>query len=212
MTDKNDFLLLVSQTIRHEVANILFVAGGNLALYNEEQNPKRLETIRKSLEELDSLMNLWKDLELIGEDDFWQDLESLLMRTIIVKSSVKIMFEVPEVKIKANGLFGLVFTNFIENTIKYSGKSFPCVKIWAEEEKDGNLLIVYEDDGVGISELEKDIIFNKGYGKNTGLGLFFIKEIVEMIGGTVKETGTNGVRFEVRVPECNFRTTYNKML
>lgn len=205
MKSEEEFLLLASQTIRHEVANSLCVASGNLGIYREEQDLKRLNNIEKSLNNINALMNLWKDLDSIGEEHFWQDLESLLMRSSITSSSVKLKIEVPEVKVNANGLFLLVFENFIENTIKYSKKEFPNIKIFAEIE-DKELLIVYEDDGVGIPVSEKERIFNKGYGKNTGLGLFFVKEIVKMIEGTVVENGTNGVRFEIRIPEKNFRS------
>ena len=204
MTSKSEFLLLVSQSIRHEVANSLFIAGGNLAIYEDDQEPKRLENVEKSLDDINDLMGLWKDLDAIGEEQFWQDLESLLMRSIN-GYSVKIKIEVPEVKINANGLFLLVFENFIGNTMKYSKKEFPNVKIGAKVE-DKELLIVYEDDGVGVPLNEKERIFKKGYGHGTGLGLFFVREIVNMIEGTVIENGTNGVRFEIRIPERNFES------
>ncbi len=34
------------------------------------------------------------------------------------------------------------------------------------------IAIVYEDDGIGMHETNKERIFEKGFGKNTGLGLF----------------------------------------
>ncbi|MFA5755375.1 MAG: hypothetical protein WC909_03440, partial [Candidatus Paceibacterota bacterium] len=154
MTSKSEFLLLVSQSIRHEVANSLCIASGNIDLYVEKHDPKRLENVEKSLDDINDLMGLWKDLDAIGEEQFWQDLESLLMRSIN-GYSVKIKIEVPEVKINANGLFLLVFENFIGNTMKYSKKEFPNVKIGAKVE-DKELLIVYEDDGVGVPLNEKE--------------------------------------------------------
>jgi len=41
----------------------------------------------------------------------------------------------------------------------------------------GGAEIVVSDDGKGISVMEKEKIFKKGYGKHTGLGLYLVKEI-----------------------------------
>jgi signal transduction histidine kinase len=42
----------------------------------------------------------------------------------------------------------------------------------------------------------------RGFGKNTGLGLFFSREILSITGISITETGVYGVgaRFEIRVP------------
>jgi len=70
-----------------------------------------------------------------------------------------------------------------------------------------DLIIVYEDDGVGIPPEEKEKIFRKGFGKHTGLGMFLIKEILAITGMTIREVGTygQGVQFEIRVPSDRFR-------
>ena len=45
---------------------------------------------------------------------------------------------------------------------------------------------------MGIHEEEKQKIFGKGFGKNTGLGLFLSNEILTISGFTIKESGTYG--------------------
>lgn len=69
------------------------------------------------------------------------------------------------------------------------------------------MLIVYEDDGVGISAEDKQNLFKKGFGKNTGLGLFLIRKILAITSITITETGQpgKGVRFEVLVPPGAWR-------
>jgi len=54
---------------------------------------------------------------------------------------------------------------------------------------------------------EKEKIFNQGYGKNTGLGLFLSREILALTGMTIRETGTpgKGARFEILVPIGAYR-------
>ncbi len=68
-------------------------------------------------------------------------------------------------------------------------------------------MIWYEDDGGGIATEEKEKVFEKGFGKNTGLGLFLIREILSITGITIIETGEPGVgvRFEIIVPPGKFR-------
>jgi signal transduction histidine kinase len=66
---------------------------------------------------------------------------------------------------------------------------------------------VCEDDGNGILAEEKEMIFERGYGKNTGMGLFLAREILDITGITIRETGEpgKGARFEMTVPEGAYR-------
>ena len=75
------------------------------------------------------------------------------------------------------------------------------------ESKD-KLTIIYEDNGRGVSDDEKEKIFMRGYGKNTGYGLFLIREIVSITGCTITERGISGegARFEIEVPKVGFGT------
>ena len=66
---------------------------------------------------------------------------------------------------------------------------------------------MYEDDGVGISREDKPHLFQKGFGKNTGLGLFLSQEILAITGLTIQETGEpgKGVRFVIGIPKEGYR-------
>jgi sensor histidine kinase regulating citrate/malate metabolism len=74
-------------------------------------------------------------------------------------------------------------------------------------------VIVYEDDGIGISDKIRTVLFKRGKGKNTGYGMFLIREILTITGFSIAETGESGkgARFEIVVPECSFRETDKKM-
>jgi hypothetical protein len=58
-------------------------------------------------------------------------------------------------------------------------------------------------------ESEKEKIFECGYGKNSGLGLFLAREILAITNMTIRETGTpgTGVQFEIVVPREGYRRT-----
>ena len=69
------------------------------------------------------------------------------------------------------------------------------------------LNLIFEDDGAGIPKNENEKIFQRGFGKNTGLGLFLCREILSITGITIKETGEpgKGARFEIFVPQGFYR-------
>ncbi|MEI7434508.1 MAG: hypothetical protein WCJ93_09690 [Methanomicrobiales archaeon] len=56
-------------------------------------------------------------------------------------------------------------------------------------------------------EDEKEKIFERGYGKNTGLGLALSREILDITGITITETGVpgKGARFEMLVTKGAWR-------
>jgi signal transduction histidine kinase len=62
---------------------------------------------------------------------------------------------------------------------------------------------------VGISAEDKKKLFQRGFGKHTGLGLFLTREILAITGITITETGVfgEGVRFEMIVPAGGYRFT-----
>ena len=82
------------------------------------------------------------------------------------------------------------------------------IRVTANEGKAG-LTLVVEDDGIGIPENDKVRIFTHGFGKNTGLGLFLVREILSITGITIKETGEpgTGAWFEMTIPNGTYRLT-----
>jgi len=66
-----------------------------------------------------------------------------------------------------------------------------------------------EDNGNGIAPEDRVHLFTKGFGKNTGLGLFLSREILSITNMEIRETGTygKGARFEIIVPKGSYRMT-----
>jgi signal transduction histidine kinase len=94
----------------------------------------------------------------------------------------------------------------IDNALKYGGDRMKMIRV-SSQESDRGLTIVCEDDGVGISAEDKKRLFTRGFGKNTGLGLFLSREILTITGITIIENGTpgKGARFEIAVPKGTWR-------
>jgi PAS domain S-box-containing protein len=94
-----------------------------------------------------------------------------------------------------------IFHNLIDNSLKY-GKNLTLIKIYAEH-SDGDLRLIYEDNGGGIDTETKGNLFQKGAGKGTGLGLYLIQRICDIYGWTINEEGISGVgvRFVLSIPQ-----------
>ncbi len=75
-------------------------------------------------------------------------------------------------------------------------------------------MLTIEDDGTGVPEYDKEKIFSRGFGRNTGLGLFLAREILSTTGMTITETGTyqKGARFEIRVQKGAYRFLPQEMI
>jgi signal transduction histidine kinase len=98
-----------------------------------------------------------------------------------------------------------VFYNLIHNALRHGEHvtriTFSCTR------SDDNLIISCEDNGIGIGLQNKEQIFKKDFGKDSGLGLFLIREILSITGITIQETGEpgKGARFEILVPREMYR-------
>ena len=88
----------------------------------------------------------------------------------------------------ADPLLEKVFFNLMENVLRH-GPGTSAVRLSYREQPDGLVLFV-EDNGPGIPQEEKHMIFDRGYGKDTGLGLFLVREILSITGMTIRESGT----------------------
>jgi signal transduction histidine kinase len=71
-----------------------------------------------------------------------------------------------------------------------------------------DLLLEFSDDGKGVPVDKKQLIFEMGFGSNTGLGLFLSRAILGMTGIGISEAGRpgRGARFIIRVPPSRFRS------
>lgn len=107
--------------------------------------------------------------------------------------------------------FSNVMDNLIENAIKYTVNSTVIIYIQITDTTDG-LIIAVQDNGIGISSMDKKRIFDKFYRvkrdetKNKvgfGLGLTYVKSIIEAHGGniTVNSNLNEGSEFIITLKE-----------
>ena len=98
----------------------------------------------------------------------------------------------------------------MDNSLRY-GEHVTAICISGQITAAG-LVLVYEDDGVGIPENKKEKIFNRVVDRKSGIGLFLVREILSITGITIKENGTpgKGARFEISVPKSGYRIDLEK--
>jgi PAS domain S-box-containing protein len=208
----NKKLTLLAEITRHDIRNKLTVLGGYLELFTDHPpEPQhsmyltKLKTAVKMITENIEFTKLYQDLGVV--EPKWQNVTDLFYRVCIHIDIRKIRFEAPAdgLEIFADPLLERVFYNIVENAVEH-GDRVSVVRLFSEESSDG-LLIRIEDDGIGIPVHDKEMIFERGFGKNTGLGLFLSREILSITNISIKEAGEfqHGARFEINVPKGVYR-------
>lgn len=213
----NAKLTLLNIITRHDILNTVTA----LLLYIEllKEDPKddtqketlgKVELLAQAIKRQIEFTKIYQDIGI--EAPQWQSVAHLISRMSesFAPHEVTIRSDIENLEVYADPLFENVIHNLIDNSLRHGGG---VSSIWMTSLQDENgMKIVYEDNGQGIPAKEKEDIFKRGYGKNTGFGLFLSREILAITGLTIKETGTfgKGARFEIRLPHGCFRISHKE--
>ena len=221
---KTNFLSMMSHDLKTPIARI----QGMTDVVLHDSNPlsprqkEALSTLSKSSQELldfvSSILNLGRieskelKLHLASRDpnalvsEVAEKLEYLARsKNISVKTELEPVFSLK----MDSDLMKQVFSNLIENAIKYSPENTSI--LITTEEVDGRVVIQVSDQGQGIPEDELPYLFEKFYRsknaksssiKGSGLGLYLAKYFVELHRGsiTVDSQPGEGSTFIVELP------------
>ncbi|MFA5237266.1 MAG: HAMP domain-containing sensor histidine kinase [Methanoregula sp.] len=205
-------LSLLKSIICHDILNQLTALYAILSLSEmQDTTPEMKEYIRKEQKIAETMQGQLRFMRDFQEAEMkapvWQVLGAVIRQVTDQVSLPNIAMDcrVGRIEIYADPLLECVFYNLLANSLMH-GERVSAIAIHARETA-GDLAIVYEDNGCGIGSLEKEKIFLKGYGKNTGLGLYLIREILTINGMTIEETGEPGMgaRFVIHVPGGLYR-------
>jgi PAS domain S-box-containing protein len=208
----NRKLGLLNSITRHDITNQITILRGNLELLRmkigDPEALARLDKIDRSSQIILDQIRFTKEYQDMGSSaPHWQNLAQILRDNQSVREvkDLRISDRAASLSLYADTMLPKVFSNLIENTVRYAGKP-SSVRIDCES-TDTGLNLIFEDTGPGIPKSDKERIFEKGFGKGTGLGLFLSREILAITGMTIRETGVEGrgVRFEISVPVQMFR-------
>jgi len=217
-----------SSDASHELRTPLTVLKGQseLALGKERKPEEYQEVISSNLEEVQYMSKVLEDLFLLSKSDENQialDCESVDLKSLIeeVCKHAEIIASEKNIKIVIAYLEGLqvygdpvrlrqMVWNVVVNGIKYTQQGGE-VKISVRGKGDG-VLIIIQDNGIGISEEDLPLIFNRFYRVDkarsrqeggTGLGLSICKFIVDAHKGSIdiESKLDEGTKFKITLPK-----------
>ena len=210
----NQKLNLLNSITRHDILNQLLALKGYLELSNDFQNdPGKqrdiIEKAKKAADTIEHQIRFTRDYQEMGvKAAIWQDINLCILRSkgILPLERFTIETSGTDYEIFADPLFEKVFYNLFENTIRHGGDRARTIRVDAHESDEG-LVIVYTDDGAGISDEVRNSLFEQRTGAQKGLGMFLARQILAITGITINETGIHGkgARFEIRVPRGGYR-------
>jgi PAS domain S-box-containing protein len=202
-------LSLLSSITRHDILNNITVIRGFLGLATARSDTPVMTSFLERINEKTKLVQSQIEFTRIYQDlgshePQWQDIHTIFVKTP-PPSGITVSDTCSGIEINADLMLEKVFFNLIENSVRHGGQ-LSEITLTAQEHG-AQLVIRYQDDGAGIPAKEKDVIFTQGYGKNTGFGLFLVREILAITGIAIRETGTfgRGASFDIIVPEGKYR-------
>ena len=206
-------LHLLTGITRHDISNQLTTLNGYIGFLHKKVTDPSAEPyfshITEASRQINAMISFTKEYEKIGvHAPVWQApaavmgdaAKGILPGQIILKNDLS-----PTLEVFADPLIVKVFYNLLDNSIRHGQR---VTEITVSSRRSGeDMVVVWEDDGIGIEKDDKERIFERGFGKHTGLGMFLVREILSLTGITIRETGEPfvGARFEMVIPRGAYR-------
>lgn len=208
LDDKNKFISLVAHDIKSPLSSVKALMGILVDEYDTMDDTEKKEIVVSLHESIESQYSFVDDLLKWGQ----LQLNRVELHKVLVTPEHIIKSIISVLKLNAsNKSISLdseiktdkkifadathvenVISNLVSNAIKFSPKDGSIVI--AAESADDMIVISVKDNGVGMSDSEKDKLFKKNIihttlgtndEKGTGLGLLLTKEMVEKNGGQI---------------------------
>jgi len=206
-------LSLMSDITYQDIQNKVTAARGFVEL---GQNASSEQARRQYLERCTETLNTIQ--ALIFKTKAYQQMGIYQLRWIPVEPAIRMQFsllslsrpvalacDVHGLEIYADPLIDQVLYNLCLNAVTH-GERTTRISFGYHETADG-LVVVCEDDGIGITPEQKPHIFDRVVGGVGKFHLFFVREFLTMYGMKITENGIagKGARFEISVPKGSYR-------
>ncbi len=204
----NERISLLTRLTRHDIANMVHALHGYLTLMKEQKgcavDESSLDSSMVLVERIIKTLDLSREYQEMGPGKpCWQVLEDVVRTTAqdILPDEINLETDLAGVGIFADQLFSKVIYNLFDNAVRHGG-TITRIRVTKQAVPGSTMVILFEDDGEGIADEEKELIFRYGFGRNTGLGLALSRDILSVTGMTIRETGKKGIgaSFEIHVP------------
>ncbi len=222
---RNDELDAYAHTVAHDLSSSLTGIVGYSELLIDPQNEFSKEEIDSFLQRIAKdgrkMTSIIKELLLFASMKKEEvDVSEVKMKEVIESACQRLKYQIEEesaqieisepiLNCKGYALWiEEVWLNYISNAIKYGGTS-PKIKIYSSKSENGFIKYSVKDEGEGISDELKTIIFNEKdrnkdkLTKGFGLGLSIVKRILEKLDGyaTVESETGEGSTFSFYLKE-----------
>lgn len=220
LEEQRDNLEILNQVVRHDIRNDMTVVRGRANLLEEHIDEGHagwddLRAVQKSTESAIELTKTARDLAktmLSTEADVEPVRLDQYLRTPI--ENARSAFEnavitvddgLSDVRVRGNELLEAVFRNLIQNAVVHNDTDTPTVHV-SMTRADGTVTVAIADNGPGIPDNRKEMIFGKGEtgldSSGTGVGLYLVETLVEQYGGDVwiEDNDPKGAVFLVELP------------
>jgi PAS domain S-box-containing protein len=208
-------LNLLSTVTRHDMMNKFTGLLVYADLAKIQSDPEKITLYLQKIDEIARMIQkeiaFTHDYQEMGmKSPVWQDLSRCITdaKSQVDMRGVAVTEGCTGIDVYVDPLFVKVLINLLDNAVRHGGSRLTTIRF--SYRKDGDFLVVTcADDGDGIGDADKTRLFVRGFGKNTGLGLFLASEILQITGLTIRENGVpgSGARFEITVPPGAFRFT-----
>lgn len=208
----NEKLGVVGRLTRHDARNKLTVILNNIFLakkiLSEDREALRyLRSIDSAVDQMKEIFEFARAYEMVGIEELtYSKAEKSFSEAAALLSgldNIQMTNELTNLSVLADSLLRQLFYNLLQNSISH-GKNVKQIRIYFKENPN-QIQLIYEDNGIGIPVEEKQKIFDEGYGKGTGYGLYLIQKICENYGWTIHEAGIpgTGVKFVMSLPKTD---------
>ena len=200
---------LLSSITRHDILNmvtaILMYLDKMKMDCTDQELCKNFQIIQSATIMIRNQIEFTKVYEDLGiHEPKWQNLPAICSM-LRPPPHITLICNLNEISILADPMLEKAFFNLLDNSIRH-GDHVTEIRV-SSHPADTDLIVVWEDNGIGIPAEDKEKIFERGFGKNTGLGMFLVREILSLTEISIKETGIlgTGARFEINVPKGMYR-------
>jgi PAS domain S-box-containing protein len=219
LEQKSEKLAMINRIVRHDINNdvqLLTAWADRLTDHVDEAGRDTVERIKDTSNHIAELTAIARDFVESLEDDTDIVLERIdLGSTLEAEVNKKrttyedatiVVDDLPRVEVRANELLASVFGNLLSNAIRHNDTAEPEVRIDCRE-TDTHVSVHIADDGPGVPDDRKDVIFGKGSkgpeSPGTGVGLHLVYALVEQYGGDVwiEDNEPHGAVFVVELPK-----------
>ncbi len=209
INELNDKLRVVGGLTRHDVRNKLSALNACMFLLKKKIGDSQaslqyLSEMEKVSKQLLDILEFERIYEQVGSEELkFVNIRKLFDEAVALVSDskgIKMYCLCDGLEVRADSLLRQLIYNLIDNTLKH-GEKATTIKLYCKKDPN-NLLLIYEDNGKGITVENRLHLFEKGFGTGSGIGLYMIKRIVDAYGWIIEECGEPGIgaKFTMKLP------------